>query len=1074
MTKLDMMVGKGTSYNNYTFSMKFNIKNNDTKSIPLSAMAIKVFGNFPYNTQTAYDKFLNITYNVGTLERFKITQTTSTQSGFINLDTYSTKYTIYHEPIDFTKLSPLLSLIVPTGGSEITPLSISNRTSTSFDIVIAGPAPTSGYQIFWNIPGSIIEGDDSTIPVTLPKPNINISTYNFSIINKKLHSNNIIISWPTSDLILEPKQMISNCEITIEDTQKLTNVTNWYSSLTDTIEDNGTICLYELINGIPTLVVEYKENGSIDGATGKEPTPTNNILKSVVDSTRIELGQPNPYPGVVWIKLKPNCNNLLHITTPTKSAKRAIARFALYNSVNFNNIDSIALYNVNRSWIYNEATWTKASNSLSWSTSGGDYYGGNSQFINPKSNQDYTDNSSYISFLDFDITNIYNGWVSNPSSNLGLLLKAFGSNTYDLWLSTHLTNTPISIYVEEYATNDILPTLSITNSIRDTYLFNTTSFNISATSSITSGSIDSLSAYYTKFGSSEVVSLGSIYNGNNTFTNLENGDYNIWLEAITDKGVICQSAIQPFTFIKEGFRNVNTTIYNSSFYNNNPNIGNFTLKYGVNVSDRFKDPIVTITSGSYTQSLKIDKDPTYGYNRVFFSASPIPLPSGDYSFNTTIVNHNSDITINEILNIKQYVQSLSIKTPTYSFVTLKDNTMGDAYYIPQTATLSANVSGSSGSILECWEVDGNIKIKKVGQSTLPTSTIQISATPSTYEYNFSTYRYYALVLNGQTTSAIKAYVKNPKTPKLSLKTTLNDTPIVVGGMLYDYDTTNTLIKYSTSAMMYENTTYKGLGVLDTSIDGYSYTYNYYSTSASSTYFEIRNKDNYGYTNSTSLALSNKPEQFSYNNVFSNNVFRDEYTPTYNYISLVSATSITLSASMNITDTIQKYFTIVENNISADYPMSLNNTLTLTLDNNKLYSIYSTLKTNSGFKNTSSPLNIICDNGPQVTINLPFCESCYCSNGNISITGNIAIPNKSIYSSVGINYTFNNTIYDSNNTIIRNNLYDGLYVVTWNNPTKGVSNIRLETSDSFGKIYTTTKTLPITIQQAPIINLISPQ
>ena len=73
------------------------------------------------------------------------------QSILKNLDTTNLLYTITHSPIDLNLDFPTCQLILPTSGSPSYSVSVTNRTTTSFDIVLSDIPGTTGYKVLSQI-----------------------------------------------------------------------------------------------------------------------------------------------------------------------------------------------------------------------------------------------------------------------------------------------------------------------------------------------------------------------------------------------------------------------------------------------------------------------------------------------------------------------------------------------------------------------------------------------------------------------------------------------------------------------------------------------------------------------------------------------------------------------------------------------------------------------------------------------------------------------------------------------------------------------------------------------------------
>jgi hypothetical protein len=156
--KIDLEVSKGSVYNNSnTYSLKYNIKNNDSTSLSLSAVRVVSYAWL----QDRYDSlhFTSGVNFIGEIRTFNETPLSgvSTQNGIEELFLGQNSYLINHDTIDSSKVAPQITLIVPNGGSEIGPISISNRTNNSFTIVLPDTPTTSGYFVSWLIPNHFTE-----------------------------------------------------------------------------------------------------------------------------------------------------------------------------------------------------------------------------------------------------------------------------------------------------------------------------------------------------------------------------------------------------------------------------------------------------------------------------------------------------------------------------------------------------------------------------------------------------------------------------------------------------------------------------------------------------------------------------------------------------------------------------------------------------------------------------------------------------------------------------------------------------------------------------------------------------
>jgi hypothetical protein len=72
--------------------------------------------------------------------------------GSVSCDTTNKKYTVSHPVITVASTYPVISLLVPTSGSNLFVQGITNRTTTSFDVILSEAPNVLGYSIYWNLP----------------------------------------------------------------------------------------------------------------------------------------------------------------------------------------------------------------------------------------------------------------------------------------------------------------------------------------------------------------------------------------------------------------------------------------------------------------------------------------------------------------------------------------------------------------------------------------------------------------------------------------------------------------------------------------------------------------------------------------------------------------------------------------------------------------------------------------------------------------------------------------------------------------------------------------------------------
>lgn len=76
--------------------------------------------------------------------------------GTLELDSITLAYTIVHSPIvSLSTNYPIVSLQVPISGDSLLILGITNRTLTSFDVILSQIPNTTGYYVNWSMGGNI-------------------------------------------------------------------------------------------------------------------------------------------------------------------------------------------------------------------------------------------------------------------------------------------------------------------------------------------------------------------------------------------------------------------------------------------------------------------------------------------------------------------------------------------------------------------------------------------------------------------------------------------------------------------------------------------------------------------------------------------------------------------------------------------------------------------------------------------------------------------------------------------------------------------------------------------------------
>jgi len=1063
--KLDLLVGKGSNYSSNTFSMKISVKNFDSASIALNKLKVIAYGWLPYYTFDSTQILTGVT-SVGTISQFSSTPSGTIQSGIISLNTANNVYTITHNPIDFTKIAPNVSLIVPNGGSQISPISLSNRTSISFDVVLDSPPPTTGYQISWSIPaGFDVPGG---YQIVASNPTISFTKLQQPLISNKIADTKIEITWPLDTNSLPTNYMLTDCEVYITDILGQINLDSWYTQLDDIVISNATTTL-NYNNGTSwEIVQEYVDSFNLDGLTGKEPTQDDFFeIDNPGTSKSVYISQNNPNP---LASLSPDKDYLTIFSNGTGDVRRglikfdpstlssfinqsnkAILRLNITSAVGMSNLQSsngLALYKMSRDWNEVEATFTKYNSTSNWTTVGGDFYS------SPKIwySKDAVDITTSQLYAEFEISDYVTSWLQNPSTNYGLMIKLLDDST----------STPIKIVIDGFDTvnhpllysnyttiSNAIPTIS--HSIPSSYI-TSSSFNISATSTITSGSVNSVSVYYYTYGSVEKILLGSLNNNSpwsNTFTSLTPGDYTFVLEGVSDKGVIGKSEMFDITFIPDIFFSVtNSPLYTST------NIAN--IQATVFESTRFKNQEISVNFGFGTS-----------VGDVSNGVISLAIPTGTIdtaSYNLTAVF--TEYGISQPFSFQVYKQSVTISQNLTIAKDLDGVTNLDVYYVPTSFSLSANVVSVSPKVqyYETILLNGSyIKTNLLAQPTSSPYTANITLEPSSNETT-SSLRYVTVVVNDKDIGVIKLYVKNPTPPEIKLLNNTSSNPISFGGKLLDYDVDNGIVFYSVTGGLYEN----NINVDNISLYSDEWEAEQTNPATSATYFEVRTNDNYNFIKQNTYALQGVIQLGPFVNTLSLTNSAYDVSPYF----ITSATP-TISAYTNLIDIQQNYFNVFDGSNTYQIAMRYDNTAILNLESNKTYSISACFKTNGGYENIKT-ISTIYEPGPTISFNLPSCQSCYCNNTHMTITGNLlSSQNKTLYTNLGITYTNVSKIYDNFNNIIGTISFDGIYTFTWN-PVIGVDTLRLEQTDSFGILWKVYKPLPTTIQNAPTLIILSPK
>lgn len=165
-----------------------------------------------------------------------------TFQGLVTCNTNDSLYSVSHPSIDVNFAFPTASLIVPSSGSNLFVQGITNRSSTSFNVVLSEVPNVTGYYISWHLPSSDISLNG--VPVV-----------NLAITNIPSYTTTISGSYNVS--LSETVVYADNANTIILPSSPTTNESHWivntYTS-DITIDGNGkNICVDGINNATLTL-----------------------------------------------------------------------------------------------------------------------------------------------------------------------------------------------------------------------------------------------------------------------------------------------------------------------------------------------------------------------------------------------------------------------------------------------------------------------------------------------------------------------------------------------------------------------------------------------------------------------------------------------------------------------------------------------------------------------------------------------------------------------------------------------------------------------------------------------------
>lgn len=596
--KLNLEVGKGNGFNESNrYSLKFNLKNHDTTTVPLSALRVVSYGWLPQrNILSQFTSGVNYT---GDLSQF----TSSVdpyygigQTGNVLLNLTATTYRVTHNVINSSKISPQLTVHVPSGQASIGTVSFINSTDTYFDIVIDDPPATAGYSITWFLPGSYDEYTGSTTPIQTPQITIEKLATPYIRNKSKKADTKFTYSWIGSTTLIPQNWGVSNVDTYIYFANLYPSnliTSSWYSKPEDNILDNPFFVLEQFNGSSWDVVAEYDSFNTLDAQTGTYPSDPyfiNFESSATGKGVYISRTSGNPIAGSVsdkdylslWSKGSgDNRRRSLvkfnqSIPSSATSIKSAVLRLhvnSLSNAWNYTGTNGhVSVYRVTNDWTENEATWTNRKSGIPWTVSGGDYYDSPATWIgNSVLSNSFTSADQDSQFwIDFDVTSIVDYWRLHPTQNYGFLIKLHDplneNNISDIKWSLNSPRTSGSGSILAYPqllvsynvlnTSGPVPTLTIKEPIVN-QIIPTTTFNVDVESFISGGSVETVDLYARPKNSvnpySYVASLSS-----NDYTNwfgnisaLSFGEYDVVARGTSDFGYVGESLPVRISFVQE-------------------------------------------------------------------------------------------------------------------------------------------------------------------------------------------------------------------------------------------------------------------------------------------------------------------------------------------------------------------------------------------------------------------------------------------------------------------------------------------------------------------------------------------
>lgn len=553
MSKVDLKVSRAFDYDDYSkYSINFELQNNDTSAIPLSSL--RVVG-YLWSQNDDLNRLTFGVNNSGLIKRYASADLPQYpgigQNGIVQLNNTSFVYRVEHSMIDSSKISPIVSLNIPANGSYIAPISITNRTDYYFDIVITEVPPTVGYSVSWYIPATTETYSGVTTAISSPVGTFVSVTESVRVDSRKSDTK-FIFSWTDNTAIPSGCALISANYYIKPTSGYFFNSSipsnSWFSKLQSSEPNTNDpyFVVEQYIGSSWVPVSEVDEFGVVDNITGFGPSTLNQLNYTSGTSVYIQSGISNPISASLSDKniLKigsvgyGECRSLikfetLSIPSSATSIRNAILRLnvnALNNGWLYTGTSGhVSVHRLLKNWTENQATWTNATSSVTWSAVGGEYTSSNDAWVgNTNLVNNFTSASSNSQFfVDVNVTDIVEYWRVNPSQNYGFLVKlaqteqeqSVSAVNFSFNSSRSTSASPqLLISYNSPNPNGAVPVVSIKSPENNDTILGT-SCNISVDAKISTGVVTNVDIFYKDAVGNDVY-VGSCQNVSNEWIGL--------------------------------------------------------------------------------------------------------------------------------------------------------------------------------------------------------------------------------------------------------------------------------------------------------------------------------------------------------------------------------------------------------------------------------------------------------------------------------------------------------------------------------------------------------------------------